>query len=202
MSKPESKKQGKIGLFGGTFDPVHIGHLIVAEWVQDVLSLQNVFFVPNLIHPFGKRENITDSTYRLTMLQIALKPFERFRVSDYELSKGGVSYAIETIEYFKEQFPESPIFYFIGADNLPDFHKWHRYQDILEKAQLVVYDRIKGSIPENLPKNKIIFLKTPLIEISSTVIRERIRQGKAVRSLLPGGVLEYISEHGLYVGVE
>ncbi len=190
----------KIGLFGGTFDPIHIGHIIVAEWVQDALDLQTVFFIPNLIHPFGKRKDITPAEHRLNMLRLAVKPFERFRISDYEIQKGGISYAIETIEYFESQMPQARLYYFIGADNLADFHKWHRYEEILQKVQLVVYDRKEGQVPENLPKEKIIFLQTPLIEISSTLIRERIRQGRAVRSLLPNGVPEYIREKGLYGG--
>ncbi len=190
----------KIGLFGGTFDPIHIGHIIVAEWVQDALDLQTVFFIPNLIHPFGKRKDITPAEHRLNMLRLAVKPFERFRISDYEIQKGGISYAIETIEYFESQMPQARLYYFIGADNLADFHKWHRYEEILQKVQLVVYDRKEGHVPENLPKEKIIFLQTPLIEISSTLIRERIRQGRAVRSLLPNGVPEYIREKGLYGG--
>ena len=78
----------KIGLFGGTFDPIHIGHIIVAEWVQDALDLQTVFFIPNLIHPFGKRKDITPAEHRLNMLHLAVKPFECFRISDYEIQKG------------------------------------------------------------------------------------------------------------------
>ncbi len=189
----------KIGLFGGTFDPVHIGHLIVAEWVQDALNLQTVYFIPNLIHPFGKRSDIMPAEHRLNMLNIAVKPFERFQISDYEIRKGGVSYAIETIEHFRKEFPHVQLFYFIGADNLPEFHKWHRYQDILRKVRLVVYDRKEGHLPDNLPANRILFLQTPLIEISSTLIRERLKQGRAVRSLLPNGVLTYIKENRLYL---
>ncbi len=195
MNKPNFNK---IGLFGGTFDPVHIGHLIVAEWVQDALDLDKVFFIPNYLHPFAKRENITPPQERLQMLRVALQPFEKFDICDYEIKKGGVSYSIDTIEYFQNSFPKSQLFYFIGADNLPEFHRWHRYQDILEKVQLVVYDRKEGHLPSDLPAERILFLKTPLIEISSTLIRERIEQGRAVQSLLPPGVWQYIREKRLY----
>lgn len=198
MINPESSPAGKIGLFGGTFDPVHIGHLIVAEWVQDALDLQTVYFIPNFIHPFARKRNISPAEIRLHMLKMAIEPFKKFEISDFEIQKSSVSYAIETIEHFKTLFPNHQLFYFIGADNLPEFHKWHRYRDILEQARLVVYDRKEGYFPDNLPKEKFVFLQTPLIEISSTLIRERIRQGKATRSLLPYGVLEYIQEKGLY----
>ncbi len=195
MNKPETDK---IGLFGGTFDPVHIGHLIVAEWVQDALNLHKVFFIPNYMHPFGKRKNITSPEKRLHMLNLALQPFAQFEVCDYEIKKGGVSYSIDTIEYFQTTFPASPLYYFIGADNLPEFHRWHRYRDILEKVQLVVYDRKEGHLPSDLPAERILFLKTPLIEISSTLIRERIGQGHAVQTLLPFGVWQYIRDNKLY----
>ncbi len=188
----------KIGLFGGTFDPIHIGHLIVAEWVQDALDLQTVYFIPNHIHPFGKRSDITSAEKRLRMLKIAIAPFKGFRLSDYEIRKGGVSYSIETIEYFRQKHPGTQLYYFIGADNLPEFHRWHRYEEILQNAQLVVYDRKEGHLPPHLPSERILFLKTPLIEISSTLIRERIEQGHAVQSLLPSGVWQYIQKSGLY----
>ncbi len=188
----------KIGLFGGTFDPIHIGHLIVAEWLQDALRLENVFFIPNLIHPFAKRSDITPAEHRLGMLRLALEPFEHFRISEYEIKKNGVSYSVETIEYFERQFPQAQLFFFIGADNLAEFHKWHRYKDILKKVRLVVYDRKEGTIPPQLPADKILFLQTPLIEISSTLIRRRISRGQAVRSLLPHGVWDYIRQNGLY----
>ncbi len=188
----------KIGLFGGTFDPIHIGHLIVAEWLQDALGLENVFFIPNLIHPFAKRNDITSAEHRLGMLRLALEPFEHFRISEYEIKKDGISYSVETIEYFERQFPQAQLFFFIGADNLPEFHKWHRYKDILKKVRLVVYDRKEGTAPPQLPADKILFLQTPLIEISSTLIRQRISQGRAVRSLLPHGVWDYIRQNGLY----
>ena len=102
-------------------------------------------------------------------------------------------------DIFRKEFPHVQLFYFIGADNLPEFHKWHRYQDILRKVRLVVYDRKEGHLPDNLPANRILFLQTPLIEISSTLIRERLKQGRAVRSLLPNGVLTYIKENRLYL---
>ncbi|NOX88022.1 MAG: nicotinate (nicotinamide) nucleotide adenylyltransferase [Calditrichaeota bacterium] len=198
MNKPDSDNWHKIGLFGGTFDPIHHGHLIVAEWLQHELQLKKVFFIPNYIHPFRKRSDIVQPEHRLKMTRLAIRNFDDFEVSDFEIRKGGVSYTIDTIEHFKERFPNARIYYFIGVDNLSEFHKWRRYRDILNEAQLVVYNRPENAPTVDLPRDKIMFLKTPLIEISSTMIRERLKQNKPVKSLLPAPVYDYICEHGLY----
>lgn len=188
----------KIGLFGGTFDPVHIGHLIVAEWVCDALGLDRIIFVPNRIHPFHKRQGISESQARFEMLQLALRPFPKFEISRFELDRDRVSYTIDTVRHFKERFPNAELFVIIGADNLDEFDKWKEPQAILQLAHLVVYNR-KGyhKRPES---GRIIYLETPHIEISSTQIRERLKNGQACRALLPGEVYDYILKHHLYRG--
>ncbi len=186
----------KIGLFGGTFDPVHVGHLIVAEWVWDALSLDRVIFIPNLIHPFHKRQGISEAAPRLKMLELALASFPQFEISQFELQREQVSYTIDTVRYFRSRFPEAQIYVIIGADNLEEFDQWKEPQAILQLAHLVVYNR-KG-YQKKIESDRIIYLKTPHIEISSTQIRERLKNGQACRALLPSEVYDFILEKKLY----
>jgi len=187
----------KIGLFGGTFDPLHIGHLIVAEWIWEALKLDKIIFIPNHIHPFHKRQDITPAAERLKMLQLAAKDFPQFSVDPVELERQGVSYTVDTVRYFKKQFPQAEIFLLIGADNWNDFHKWKEPQKIREMAELVVYNRRALDVSASEEKNTI-FADSPFIDISSTQIRRRIRSGQAYRSLVPPAVYSYIREQHLY----
>jgi nicotinate-nucleotide adenylyltransferase len=190
----------RIGLFGGTFDPVHIGHLIVAEWVQNVLKLNSIYFIPNYIHPFQKRENITGIKDRLEMLKLAIEDFPSFTLSMFEIDNKGISYAIDTIHHFENAFPESSLFYLIGRDNLNDFFKWKSPKNILKSAKVVVYDRIDTETSGKQEwDSRFEFIKCPLIEISSSMIRENIKSGKPVQSLLPPSVYRYIKEKNLYI---
>ncbi len=198
MSKPDVYITRRVALFGGTFDPIHIGHLIIAEWVQQELDLNTVVFIPNLKHPFDKRPDISSARHRLKMVELAIKPFLGFEVSDFEIRKGDVSYSIETIEYFEKLWPDARLLFLIGGDNLAEFNRWKRYQDILKKVQLVVYNRKQSKVPDYLRASNILFLSPPLIDVSSSLIRQRIKQGKAVKSLLPNSVWEYVQKHGLY----
>ena len=187
----------KIALFGGTFDPVHMGHLIIAEWVMEELALDRIFFVPNLIHPFNKRKYITPAHQRLRMLELALRGYKRFAIEDVELKRQGTSYAIDTIKYFIDKAPSAQLFYLIGADNLPDFEKWKDPQKIKELTNLVVYKRnLNQPVPDS--QKNVLFMDSPIIDISSSKIRARIAEGKSCRSMLPAGVYDYIREHRLY----
>ncbi len=187
----------KIGLFGGTFDPIHIGHLIVAEWVWDALALDTVFFIPNNIHPFQKRQSISAGDLRLKMLELAIRSFPQFQISPYELQRKEVSYTIDTLRYFRKQYPNAQLNVIIGADNLADFDKWKEPQAILQEAQLVVYNR-KGAA-KKIDAPNIVYLETPHIEISSTQIRERLRNGRSCQALLPADVYRFIVDNGLYL---
>lgn len=188
----------KIGLFGGTFDPIHIGHTIVAEWIWDALGLERIIFIPNYIHPFHKRQGISDVRYRLRMLQLALADFPQFDISTLEIDREGVSYTIDTIRYFQKKYANTQLFLLIGTDNLNDFWKWKEPENILKEAQLVVYNRKGFSVDPKFKKEKIVFLDTPHIEISSTEIRQRIQNNRACQSLLHPMVYQFIKEHKIY----
>ncbi|WP_457566746.1 nicotinate-nucleotide adenylyltransferase [Caldithrix abyssi] len=198
MSRSSPALATKLGLFGGTFDPIHHGHLIIAEWIASELGLERVIFIPVAEHPFGKRERITPAFHRLEMVQRALDDFPHFVLSDVEIRRGGVSYTIDTLSYFKQTWPLAELYFFIGGDNLAEFHRWREYKTLLKMARFVVYDRPGGELPAHLPKEKFLFVKAPLIEISSSLIRQRIKTGLPCRSLLPPPVWRYIEEHQLY----
>ncbi len=188
----------KIALFGGTFDPVHLGHLIVAEWAWDVLNLDKVFFIPNHIHPFRKRKDITPPEQRLAMLELALQAYPDFEVSTVELERKGVSYTVDTLEYFHQTYPDSELFFLIGADNLLKFDQWKDPQRILELARIVIYNRDDSRNADHMRSDRITFLNSPNIKISSTQIRNRIKQGHSCQSMLPLNVWQYIEENHIY----
>ena len=195
------KVNNGIGLFGGTFDPVHIGHLIVAEWLTEVLEIEKTYFIPTKIHPLKKRPVIAKAEARLEMLSRALETYPNFKVSTFELDRDSVSYSIETIKYFKNKYPQKEIYYFIGRDNLDNFLQWKGPFEILELCYLVVYDRGNNQETNDLISHlKVLSVESPLIEISSSHIRNRIAKKMAFKSLVPHQVFEYITHNKLYTG--
>ncbi len=192
----------KIGLFGGTFDPVHNGHLIIAEFLRDELGLDEIWFIPAKIHPLKNNQEITPASHRLKMLELAVAGNRRFRVNDVELKREGVSYTIDTLNELREQYRDiSPRFYlFIGMDNVNDLYRWREPHQVLEKSQVVAFGR-PGFQPDERAKQflpRIKFIHVPLLEISSTFIRERIRKGRSVRYLIPDEVNDYVVKNKLY----
>jgi nicotinate-nucleotide adenylyltransferase len=185
----------RIGLFGGTFDPVHLGHTIVAEWLQFKLDLIEIHFIPNYAHPFSKRDNISAPEHRLKMLELALSEFPAFKICKHEIDKKEISYSIDTIRYFTEQYPDYKLYYLIGGDNIDEFHLWKNSDDIFKLATVIVYDRI-GRIDDK--PIKFQFIDSPLIEISSSQIREHVKKGYPYRSFLHPDVYHYIKQKKLY----
>ena len=193
-------KENGIGLFGGTFDPVHNGHLIIAEWLTEVLEIEKTFFVPAKIHPFEIKSDITEGFHRVNMLKDGLKEFSNFTVSEYEINKNTVSYSVETIQAFKKEYPDKPLYFFIGSDNLDNFLKWKDPMEILNLCHVVVYNRSQIE-PENDLFNhpKVLSIISPIIEISSSLIRRRITRQMPYKSLVPKAVFEYINQNKLYL---
>lgn len=188
-----------IGLMGGTFDPPHNGHLMVAEWLSSFLKTDTTFFIPTNQHPFNKRNDIISAQHRMDMLQLAVKPFPNFEVEDFEIKRQQTSFTIDTIHYFEEKFPNTPLYYFIGADNLNDFYKWKDPLKILEKCYLVVYQRSGSAINSDFSDHpKVVIVDSPLINISSSHIRKRIKEKIAFKSLVPHDVFDYICKNKLY----
>lgn len=196
------KKPQSIGIFGGTFNPVHNGHLLIAEDVREKLNLDKVLFIPAENPPHKKVHNLADSCHRLEMIKLAIKGNPYFSVSDIEIKRGGVSYSIETIKALKEIYQKGTMFFFImGADSILEFMEWKEWKSLLGLCNFVVaprrgYEVGAGSKPA-LNKN-VLFLQTRMFDISSTEIREKIRNGEPIGYFVPDAVAKYIKEHKLY----
>lgn len=189
----------RIGIFGGSFDPPHIGHLVIAELAQRALKLDVVYFVPAYQPPHKKGSHSSTAPQRLTMTRLAVRGNSRLRVSDVELRRKGISYTVETIQSFRKKFPSSQLFLIIGSDSLEQFHKWKSPTEILALASLIVYRRPRSSrVKGRTRSGSVVFIKGPLMEISSTDIRKRIEQGKSIRYLVRDNVGSFIARKGLY----
>lgn len=187
----------RAGLFGGSFDPIHLGHLITAQSVLEKRNLDKIIFMPCYISPFKTEYKYIDASHRLRMIQLAIESKSYFEVSDFEIKKANISYTIETILEMKRHFEAIELI--IGYDNLLTFDKWKEPDLIIQNAKLIVMNRKNENNGEkNIYFNKAIFVDTPVIEISSTEIRERVKQNKDVSFLVGERVNKYILENNLY----
>ncbi|TCT27051.1 nicotinate-nucleotide adenylyltransferase [Melghiribacillus thermohalophilus] len=184
----------KIGLFGGTFDPPHIGHLIVAEEVREALDLTEIWFIPSHIPPH-KDGAKTSSGHRLNMIKEAIKNNPRFKVDPIELNRGGISYTIDTVTELKKRDPDAEFYFIIGADMVEFLPNWHKVDLLKQLVQFVGVKRYGYDLKRQM---SVSIVEIPGIDISSSVIRQRIQEGKGVRYWLPDRVEWYIREHGLY----
>ena len=192
----------KTCLFGGTFDPPHFGHLIVAQTIFEAEYFDKIVFVPAHIPPHKKERKISSVALRLEMLKIATKDNPNFEISDIELKRGGISYSLETIHTYKEQtgLDREDLYYLIGSDSLKQFQTWQNPKAILEECQLIVAIR-PGFRPSDIPNwilAKVQFANIPRIEISSTQIRARWVEDKTIRYMVTQPVWTYINKHNLY----
>ncbi|MDZ7269995.1 MAG: nicotinate-nucleotide adenylyltransferase [candidate division KSB1 bacterium] len=192
----------RLGLFGGTFDPIHIAHLIVAEWVREEMGLDRVLFVPAALPPHKTDRMLSPAWQRLAMVRLATAGSPWFEASDLEIRRGGVSYTIETVRALRQQYKLQPheLFLIIGSDSLKDMGSWREPESIFAESAVVVVPR-PGFDPSEAPPqfaSKATLIAAPLVEISSSEIRERVRSGKSIRYLVPPGVERLINEHGLY----
>lgn len=191
-----------IGLFGGTFDPIHIAHLIVAEWVCEAANLERLFFIPARIHPFKNNQQIEDSRHRAAMVRLAIGDNPRFAISPAELNREGVSYTIDTVKFFRREFPPQSheLLWLMGADNLAKFREWRQPEELARLCRILVFGRPEANPPA--PQDPLFatfeYVQTPLLEISSTEIRQRVQQGRSIRYLVPAAVEAYIHQHSLY----
>jgi len=191
----------RIGLYGGTFDPVHLGHLMVAEQARTELDLQRVFFVLSPNPPHKSTAVISPVAHRLNMLQLALSDQPQFEVSTAELERAGVSYTVETLRHFRSQpeFTAAEIFLIIGADSLLELKNWREPQAIISMVRLAVYSRPGLDRLQTPPFLQAAYLLNgPPVDISATDIRRRCSRGLSIRDLVPETVGNYILENKLY----
>ncbi len=192
----------KIGLYGGTFDPIHCAHLIIAQYVKEELKLDKVIFIPAAYPPH--KEVFSDPRHRLKMVNLAISDNPAFESSEIEIRKGDVSYSVDTIESLKKGYdlPGEHLFWIMGADNLVDFTNWRNPDRILELCTIVIFPRSDKSFekaPEWIKKNVIYLKHAPIIEISSTTIRSFVQNGRSIRYLVPPAVEKFIYSQNLYL---
>lgn len=198
----------KIGIFGGSFNPVHNGHIHLAESVRKSLNLDRVIFVPSKISPHKSSENYVSEVHRLNMLKIAVDNMDNkkyFEVSDYELSRERISYSIYTVRHFRKIYPLDELYLLIGSDMLLSFDKWYRFQEIMTETTLAVTSRENGESELIIKKieqlshfGKIIVNKTPPFPASSTEIRKKIVKNQNYACYLNENVVQYITSNNLY----
>lgn len=188
-----------IGIFSGSFNPIHMGHVILANYIVEFTEIDEIWFLVSPQNPLKSAEELSDQQSRLEMAKLALKKYAKFKVSDFEFSMPTPSYTIDTLRALKEKSPEDTFSLIIGADNWNVFESWREYDKIWEEFTLKVYPRLGSriTIPKKL-KHRVEALDSPIIELSSTFIRESIAEGKNISAFLPEGVYEYIIEKGLY----
>lgn len=191
----------KVGIMGGAFDPIHLGHLIAAEAAREQYRLEEVWFMPSHIPPHKHQAGVSGEQ-RLRMVEAAISSHPSFTTLDIELSRGGVSYTIDTIRELRGQYPELELYFIIGADMVNYLPKWEGIEELTGMLRFIGLQR-PGSFLEldTLPsyiQDAVLLADMPLVDISSSLIRKRISSGLSVRYMVPDTVYEYIVRSGLY----
>ena len=189
----------KFGIFGGTFDPIHLGHLITARSVKEIRNLSKIIFIPANTSPLKQNVKSASPIHRLEMTRLAVEKYDGFSVSDYEINRSGISYSIDTIKYFKKLCPNIDLI--IGYDNFLVFDKWYLWEEILNLVNVVVLKRFfEQPIQNKIKLDNFVFIESPTIQISSTIIRERHSNNLPIDLLVTPEVLNYIKQNNIYVG--
>ena len=198
-----------IGLFGGTFDPVHNGHLHIARAFADETGLDTVVLLPAGAPYHKPQATQTSAAHRLAMTELAAAEDARFAVSDCDIVRGGATYTFDTVQIFRQQFPAARLWWLLGSDSLMKLHTWKKWQTLVKQTHIAVAMREGDSLGqtprelhawlgEALQNGSVRILQAPLCDISSTRIRQDIRNGSLPDGLIPPQVARYIREHGLY----
>ena len=190
----------KIGIFGGSFDPIHIGHAIIAQHIISSGAVDRLWFMVSPVNPLkaGKEQHVAD-TDRLRMVEMVSRPMEGVETSAFEFTMPRPSYTIDTLNALQAKFPDDEFYLVTGGDNWQIFNKWRNSEEILAKYHLLIYPRLgyEVNISEDL-KDRVTLVEAPIIELSSTEVRERLANGQSVRYYVPDEVLGYIERHHLY----
>lgn len=190
----------KVGLFFGSFNPIHIGHLVIGNHMAEHSDLNQIWFVVTPHNPFKKKDSLLDNYQRLEMVYQATKDFTKLKPSDIEFGLPQPNYTINTLAYLQEKYPDHEFALIMGEDNLKSFHKWKNYELILEGHDIYVYPRISENTIQTQFHNhkKIHFVDAPIMQLSSTFIRRSIKEGKNVQPMLPHYVWQYLDEMNFY----
>lgn len=204
-----SEKRSAIGILGGSFDPIHNGHLYLADQARTAVPLDRVIFVPAFLPPHKTSRDLTDPAHRLNMIRLALTDREGMDLDEMEIERGGVSYTVDTVEALEKKYPLAELYFIIGSDSLLELWTWRRIRDIAEKVIFLVLERDEEELSLNHPKLgkelkgtplKSIGIPGPPMPVSSTLLRSRIVHGEPFEEFIPPLVAAYIRENDLYRG--
>lgn len=190
----------KVGLYFGTYNPIHIGHLIIANHMAEFADLDQVWMVVTPHNPLKKKATLLDDHHRLQMVYLATEDFPKIKPSDIEFKLTQPNYTVNTLAHLHDKYPNYEFSLIMGEDNLKTLHKWKNYEVLLDNHDIYVYPRISEE-PENVALKshpRIHIIDAPVVEISSTFIRNNIKKGKNIQPLLPSKVWEYIDHNNFY----
>lgn len=191
----------KVGLFFGSFNPIHIGHLILANYILEHTDMDELWFVVSPQNPFKEKKSLLKDHNRLDMVQLAVKNYPKMRASNVEFSLPQPSYTIDTLTYLHEKHSDYSFSLIMGEDNLQSLHKWKNSETLIKNHHIIVYPRMydgEKKDPEYLQHENISLIEAPVIELSATEIRNMIKTGKNVRPMLPPEVFEYLDGSSFY----
>lgn len=191
-------KKQKIGLFFGSFNPIHNGHLIIANFIAHNTNLDQVWFVVSPCNPLKKKETLLDEHHRLALVKIAIDDNPLLRACDIEFKLPQPSYTTHTLAYLSDLYPNKEFCLIMGGDNLESIEKWKNHQSIVDNYDIYVYPRPNADIKKWETLNNIHFLNVPLMELSSSFIRKQIMEGKNIRYITPDTVIQYIEDMHFY----
>ena len=205
----EEPDRRRIGILGGTFDPPHLGHLLIAETARVALDLETVMFLPAGEPWLKSGQRITPAQHRLKMVQLAVADNPGFRVSDCEIRRAGVTYTVDTLRELRRGFaPDMELYFIVGSDVLDHFHRWKEPEGILELCRLAVIERpggpeegiaaLRGKFSDALDAGAVVSVAGPRVDFSASELRRVLAAGQSTRYQIPDVVAEYIAEHGLY----
>lgn len=190
--------KNKTGLFFGSFNPIHQGHLMIANYMVEFTDISQVWFIVSPHNPLKEKTSLLADHHRLAMANIAVEDDPRFRASNIEFHLPQPSYTIDTLTYLAEKYPEKEFVLICGSDNLPSFSKWKNYEELLTRYHLYIYPRQKTEPSPFDGHPHVHFTQAPLIEVSSSFIRQSIKEGMNLRQFLPEKVWKYLTEMHFY----
>ncbi len=190
-----------VGLFGGSFNPPHTAHLIVAEAIRTEFAFDQIWWMPGYQPPHKVGQDLAAAEHRLAMVHLATQDNPGFHVTDLEIRRQGVSYTVETLEALQATFPQHAFHLLLGGDSFAQFGTWYQPEEIVRRVPLIVYPRSGSvhSLPDPRFAARVRFAKAPLVDISSTAIRAHLKAGRSIRYLVPDAVRRYIEAEGLYL---
>jgi len=194
----------KVGLFFGSFNPIHIGHLVIAEYMVEFTDIEQIWFVVSPCNPLKKKETLLNEKNRISMVRLAIEYDTRFKASSIEFDLPRPSYTINTLAHLNEKHPKVDFSLILGLDNLATLHKWKNYEQLLENYKLYIYPRVYGNTAPIALANhpSVVITEAPIVELSSTFIRKAVSEGKKIKHMVPPQVGDYIKEMNFYKKLE